>query len=251
MSSSTPRRRSDPPFSAQDDFRPVYKRPAHEYVAEQIRRHIALGMQTDVLPPERELATRFAVGRATVQKALAILAADGLIEQRRGRHGGTFILQAPGQPGLSGDELIREIQQDALLIEEALVYRRAIEPAAAENAARRRTAEDIEALQSALAAIAVATTEDEYMRRDTELHLCIARAGKNRFFLEEIDRLRVLLNKVFSALPESDVWHHRINREHASIVGAITEADAAVARRSMGAHVKNSNDSILALLRTG
>lgn len=249
MSSSRRPNSEDSP--QRDDFRPVYKRPAHEYVAEQIRRHIALGVQTDVLPPERELAARFAVGRATVQKALAILAADGLIEQRRGRHGGTFILQAPGQPGSNGDDLIREIQQDAPLIEEALTYRMAIEPAAAENAARRRTDTDIVALQNALAAITIATTEEEYMRRDTELHLCIARAGRNRFFLEEIDRLRVLLNKVFSALPESDVWHNRINREHASIVRAIADGDATAARRAMTAHVKNSDDSILALLRTG
>ena len=45
---------------------------AHEYVAEQIRRHIALRLIApgESLPSERRLAAMFGVGRPTVQLAL-------------------------------------------------------------------------------------------------------------------------------------------------------------------------------------
>ena len=67
---------------------------AHEIVAEQIRRHVGLRLigRGDALPPERELARTFGVGRATVQQALRELEADGLVVSRRGRHGGTFVM---------------------------------------------------------------------------------------------------------------------------------------------------------------
>ena len=45
------------------------------------------------LPAERDLAAVLGAGRTTVRAALAQLAERGLVETRRGRHGGTFVLQ--------------------------------------------------------------------------------------------------------------------------------------------------------------
>ena len=47
------------------------------------------------LPPEAELAGQFGIAVATLRKALAQLRAQGVVETRRGRNGGTFIVQAP------------------------------------------------------------------------------------------------------------------------------------------------------------
>src|SRR5438309_3908128 len=65
---------------------------AYEYVAEQIRRQIMLRLvQTgQALPPVRELADMFRVGRTTVQQAIVELEEEGLVERCRGRTGGTF-----------------------------------------------------------------------------------------------------------------------------------------------------------------
>ena len=73
---------------------------AHEYVAEQIRRHIALRLIApgESLPSERRLAAMFGVGRPTVQLALKELAADRLVATRRGRRGGTFVSEPAEDP---------------------------------------------------------------------------------------------------------------------------------------------------------
>lgn len=62
-------------------------------VADQIRAAIGNGSMADRLPAESDLAERFGVNRHTVRRAIAALAADGLVRAERGR--GTFI-STPG-----------------------------------------------------------------------------------------------------------------------------------------------------------
>lgn len=66
-------------------------------IARRIASAISLGMLTvgERLPTEAELATQFGVAVATLRKALAILRDQGVVETRRGRSGGTFIVEAP------------------------------------------------------------------------------------------------------------------------------------------------------------
>ncbi|MEY8578860.1 GntR family transcriptional regulator [Corynebacteriaceae bacterium 6-324] len=63
-------------------------------IAESIRNQIATGelKPGDRLPAERELVETFGVARMTVRHSLDILQLEGLIERRRGRSGGTFVL---------------------------------------------------------------------------------------------------------------------------------------------------------------
>src|SRR6202171_1423640 len=65
-------------------FERIHQLRAHEYVAEQIRRHIALRLINpgESLPAERELAVMFGVGRPTIQHALRLLEAAGVVAGR-------------------------------------------------------------------------------------------------------------------------------------------------------------------------
>jgi len=83
---------------------------AHEYVAEQLRRHIALRLVAPgcALPSERELAVMFGVGRPTVQHALRILESERRLEARRGRLGGTFVLE-PSEDEQVMEELVGRV----------------------------------------------------------------------------------------------------------------------------------------------
>lgn len=64
---------------------------AWRLIAEELRAEITDGrLQTgDRLPPESALAERFGVNRHTARQALASLAADGIVESRKGS--GTFV----------------------------------------------------------------------------------------------------------------------------------------------------------------
>lgn len=230
-------------------FEPIQQLRAHEYVAEQIRRHIALRLigPGESLPSERELAGMFGVGRPTIQHALRLLEADRLVEARRGRRGGTFVCQ-PAEDAVAMDELIARVLRRRAELEEVLTYRRAIEPRVAREAARTSRRADLAAMWTAIDSMSRAAGEPDYMRHDTEFHLAVARATRNRFLLGAIEDVRLRLNDAMSLLPESDTWHRRLSGEHEAIVAAIERRDAAAAEEAMDSHVAASDQSVRAVL---
>jgi GntR family transcriptional regulator, transcriptional repressor for pyruvate dehydrogenase complex len=230
-------------------FAPIHQLRAHQYVAEQIRRHIALRLipPGESLPSERELAAMFGVGRPTVQHALRLLEADRLVDTRRGRHGGTFVVR-PSESELVMDELIARVARNRDELDELLVYRRALEPVVARIAATTRRKDDLRAIRSAAESAARAVREDESMKSDTEFHFAVARASKNRFFARAIEELRVALNDATTLLPESEVWHRRIDDEHRAVIEAIEARDEVAAEAAMAVHVGNAEQGIRAVL---
>ena len=67
------------------------KQPA---IAAELRRRITDGLYTGLLPSSRELATEFGVNFKTIDKAVARLVAEGMLERRR--RAGTRVAAAPG-----------------------------------------------------------------------------------------------------------------------------------------------------------
>jgi len=231
-------------------FDPIEQVRAHEYVAEQLRRQLVLRVvaPADALPPERELARMFAVGRATVQRAIADLEAEGLVERRRGRTGGTFARETPGgQRGLG--RILGEVRRNRALLEEALAFRLDIEPSAAGLAARERKEVDVTRIAAACRRAADAHSDASFMQHDTDFHLAVARATRNRFYLREIERLRIVLDGALLALPDSELWHARSNKEHEAIVKAVQDGEERAARAAMRLHVEHTDRSIKALLQ--
>jgi DNA-binding FadR family transcriptional regulator len=222
---------------------------AHEYVAEQIRRHISLRLikPGEALPAERELAGMFGVGRPTIQHALRLLEAAGLVEARRGRHGGTFITH-PGDDSLAADDLIVRVMRQRKELEDLLLYRRLIEPAVARVAAGTRRNGDLIAMRRAITGMANATSEPDYMRHDTDFHLAVAQATGNPFLTRAIEEIRMRLNDAMTLLPESEAWHLRISGEHEELLGAIETQDADAAETVMQEHVANSEQGLRAVL---
>ncbi len=231
------------------DFAPIHQLRAHEYVADQIRRHIALRLigPGESLPSERELAAMFGVGRPTIQHAMRLLEADRLVHARRGRGGGTFVVERVQDAGAI-DELLARVLRERDEIEELLVFRRALEPRVAWEAARAREEDDLTAIWEAIDGMSNAAGEPEYMRHDTELHLAIARASRNRFMLSAIEEIRMGLNDVISLLPESDTWHRRLRGEHEGIADAIDGRACEAARDAMERHLTASERGVRALL---
>src|SRR4051794_23599300 len=71
-----------------------------EEALEQILQVVRLGLVPggERLPPERELAERMGISRVTLREVLKVLQDQGLVEARRGRYGGTFVLPRPDTP---------------------------------------------------------------------------------------------------------------------------------------------------------
>ena len=230
-------------------FERIHQVRAHEYVAEQVRRHIALRLikPGEALPAERELAVMFGVGRPTIQHALRLLEAAGLVEARRGRTGGTFIT-GHDQDSLAADDLILRVMRHRKELEDLLLYRRLIEPAVARVAAGTRRAADLAAMRRAIRGMVAATTEPDYMRHDTDFHIAVARATGNAFLVHAIEDIRMRLNDAMTLLPESDSWHKRISGEHEDLLEAIENGDAEAAETVMQEHVANSEQGLRAVL---
>jgi GntR family transcriptional repressor for pyruvate dehydrogenase complex len=234
-----------PPVS----FDPIQQLRAHEYVAEQIRRHIALRLVApgEALPSERELAAMFGVGRPTIQHAMRVLEADHLVEARRGRRGGTFVLE-PSEDALVMEELIARLRRRRDELEELLVYRSTLEPAVSRLAAETRRRSDLQTMRRAIRNMVESTSEADYMRFDTEFHLAVARATRNRFLEHATEEIRMQLNDALSLLPDSEPWHRRISGEHQEIFDAIDAGDADEAEAATEVHVANSDQGVRALL---
>jgi DNA-binding FadR family transcriptional regulator len=230
-------------------FERIQQLRAHEYVAEQIRRHIALRLiqPGEALPAERELAVMFGVGRPTIQHALSILEGAGLVEARRGRSGGTFVSRQD-QDSLAVDGLIVRVMRHRKELADLLQYRRLIEPAVARAAAASRRTSDLAAMRKAIRGMTAATNEPEYMRHDTDFHIALARATGNKVLTHVIEDIRLQLNDAMTLLPESDTWHRRISGEHEALLEAIEKGDGDAAERVMEEHVAISEQGLHAVL---
>lgn len=231
-------------------FERLEQQRAHEYVAEQIRRQIVLRLipSGQALPTERDLAMRFGVGRATVQQAIRLLVNDHLVESRRGRHGGGNFVLGPDEDRAGVDLILARLRRRRDQVEDALAYRRAVEPAVAALAAAARSEADLRTLAEINAAAVAAQTDVEFMQADTEFHFALAEASGNRLFREAVEKIRLELNDALSALPESPVWHERSARQHEAILNAVREQDRDSAVLAMETHVAHTQKSVEALL---
>ncbi|HEY5184268.1 MAG TPA: GntR family transcriptional regulator, partial [Actinomycetes bacterium] len=137
---------------------PVRSGNAFEIAVERLARTIKLGVipRGERLPSERELAATLQVGRSTVREALEALRQAGYVQTRRGRGGGTFVTYGGTTVSRSvAGELVRSMGAQ---LQDALDFRRVVEPGAAALAATRMVrAEDAESLREALDAATAAS----------------------------------------------------------------------------------------------
>lgn len=210
-------------------------------VAGEIREMIASGElgPGEFLPTRRELAVQFGVGLSTVQEAIQALSAVGLLASRPGK--GTWVRQ-DAMEGLIHPEAVRTRlgQLNAHKVYEA---RGVIEIALTEMAAKRATAEDIEAIRAALSRMEACVDETEaFVQADLDFHLGVARASKNEL-LEQFYHLsrRLIVDVVKGVVRLPKVKQDSIPYQRA-IIEAIAEGDPAKARRAAEDHMDYVHD---------
>ncbi|MFG2431788.1 FadR/GntR family transcriptional regulator [Streptomyces sp. NPDC048590] len=216
-------------------LRPVRAGNGFEEALEQILQVVRLGLVPDGgrLPSERELAGLLGISRVTLREVLKVLQDQGLIEARRGRYGGTFVLPRTGAPA-DGDELRRRVA--GVDLEDLLLFREVLESGAVGLCASRGLdAAGADRLRGALAATHEAPLPD-YRRLDTLFHLTLAELAGSPSLAARYAAVRADVNDLLDCLPLLVRNLEHSQHQHASLVEAVLDGDEEAARAVMREH---------------
>jgi DNA-binding FadR family transcriptional regulator len=216
-------------------LRPVRAGNGFEEALEQILQVVRLGLVPGGgrLPAERELAERLGISRVTLREVLKVLQDQGLVESRRGRYGGTFVLPRTRDAG-GEDELRRRIAE--VDIEDVLRFREVLEVGAAGLCAVHGLKDE----QAARLREALARTQDapltDYRRLDTMLHLTLAELCGSPTLTAQYAAVRATVNDLLDCIPLLVRNLEHSQRQHGALVEAVLDGDADGAREMMREH---------------
>lgn len=225
-------------------FTAVRKTRVFEGVAQQLQRLIVDGTfkPGDRLPPERELAERFAVGRSSVRDAIRTLELVGLVVPRQGE--GTVV--ADVSPDAVVTPLASVLLRKRELIAELLDIRKMIEPALAARAAVRASDEEIARLEDVLRRQRERMLRGEStVEEDSEFHYVIALAAKNGVVRSVLDVLMGLLRETRALSLQTRGRPRRSLAGHQRVLDAIKRRDPEGAERAVREHVEEIESIVL------
>ncbi len=192
----------------------------------------------DKLPSEATLASEYEVSRSVVREALRGLQALGMTASRTGK--GTFVVSAQALDSpMFGPYSARDL----------LEVRRHVEVPAAEHAARRHTAEDLEALGNLLERMEGEAEDTVWVALDSLFHIAVARASGNPVFGKVIEVIREAI-ATQSAFVNQHGNDRRAasNAEHRRIVDAIASGSPGAAGDAMAAHLEHVDEALVGIV---
>ena len=196
----------------------------------------------DRLPPERELAQRLGVSRATLSQALVALEVIGVVEVRHGD--GTVVTTGHGQ----STRIVEAIRSHADRLPEIIDTRDALETKIASLAAARRNHDDLARMDDALTFMeADIEAGGRGVEGDERFHGAVTAASHSLLLARLMDEISDLIRETrLESLgqpgrPQDSLAGHR------AIAEAIRAGDPAAASAAMHAHVTMVSD--VALLR--
>jgi DNA-binding FadR family transcriptional regulator len=216
-----------------------------EQAARRMTDAIVLGVLApgERLPSEAELARRFGVAIVTAREALGILREAGIVETRRGRGGGSFVIAAAESPESVVQARLRGLSH--VEISDLGVYFATIGSGNAERAAERATARDADRLVAWLDR-ADFQTAAAARRNQGGFYLELAVLSQSTRLVHEQIRLQAEFGPLlWLSLSDPDV-RRRAVRVDRSIVSAIGEGDGSAARMLVRRHIGEMAEWLLA-----
>ncbi|MFJ4790688.1 FadR/GntR family transcriptional regulator [Streptomyces sp. NPDC088794] len=198
------------------------------------------------LPPTDAIAQALDVGEITVRRALSSLCADGVLERRRGRKGGTLVAEQPTRKAVDAAEVYRgQAAEVHHLIDERLV----MECGIAHLATRAATTADLDELHQLVEIMAKAESWAEFHSCDERFHLTLARTTG---LAETVDTYATVLRRLYAYyLPYPLPALRESNDEHRALVEAMRAGDAALAADIACRHVRTLHNTMFVGLTDG
>lgn len=166
----------------------------------------------------QRVAEQLGVSRSPAREAVLALAEAGLVRVSRNRG---FTVVVP-----TGRE-----------VAEVFALRLALEPRAAEHAARRATPEQVARLEELLARMRSLQDVRAFAETDQQLHSGVLEVAGNVLVATSVNRLREVTQTIGPSTMGRTRGLDDIAEEHAPFVEAIREGDPARARLTMGHHL--------------
>ena len=237
---------STPPAPSLDSvFSAVRSQTAFEETVDRLGTAIKLGLLEPGtrLPPERELCSHLGIARSTLRQALTALTESGLLYAVRGRGGGTFVSD-PLPPAIAPSQ--------ALLTgwREACDARLAVELACAALAATRASAESLDAIGALVEQLDDLLDDFEaYRQADVHLHITLAEATGSERLVAAMTQAQGEMTDLISFIPHPHEILAHSNEQHAQLLAALREHNAARALAIMADHLHGTEHVLAGLLR--
>jgi DNA-binding FadR family transcriptional regulator len=215
---------------------------AFEDVVRQIRAAIVEGrlVAGDRLPSQRELQVRFAVGRNAILEAIRILEKSGLVEVRRGAHGGAIVRRLDAGP--LTEHLSTLFGQEAMPLGELVEFREALEGQNAAWAAVRADDADIAAIveirDELRRLVTAGAPHRAIMKQDDLLHAVLARAAHNRASSVVMEGIIATFQEALASVDPPPDFAEQTAQDVADLCNAVMERDAEGARRLVVEHIR-------------
>jgi DNA-binding FadR family transcriptional regulator len=211
---------------------------SHDRIAAILGTEILKGTHRpgDNMPPEPDLIKRFQVSRTVMREVMKTLAAKGFVVSKT--RIGTRVRDPVYWNFFDADVLAWRVRiglDDDFMLSLTEV-RRAVEPAAAALAAKRRTAGDIARLRGYVSVMGRSGhTRQTFAEADLDFHLAIGAASGNPLMRSVASVIEAALVASFShSSPVDDSSDHEITvNSHAAIVDAIEAGDEHAAAAAM------------------
>ena len=210
---------------------PVAASGLAEAVGQQLADAIQLGLlvEGEQLPAEATLAAQLGVSTVTLRDALAALRERGLVETRRGRHGGSFVVGPTASP---------TTRMRTRLLELSVVELRdlgdewtAVAGTAARLAAARASDAEVGRLRGFADTLAGAATVGERVRANSRFGIELALASQSERLTRAEVRLQAEVGELLWVPVDGPLDQAVVAADLHEIAAAVAAEDAAAARQ--------------------
>ncbi|MFJ6418697.1 FadR/GntR family transcriptional regulator [Paeniglutamicibacter sp. NPDC091659] len=214
-------------------------------IVNRISKAITLGMLRvgERLPNEIDMSEMFGVAAATLRDALAVLRDQGIVETRRGRNGGTFILK---QPQFQLDVMRDWLRNMSIAeIRDLGDEQSAIAAATIRLACDRAEPHELERLQDLARSLVLADSAQARARADSRFHIELAVTAQSTRLTNAEIRLQAETVEVLWSQLGGDFDAERATAEHLALVRAVAEDRSQQGQQLVLEHIRRNTHHLI------